>query len=222
MRLDRGGFSGWGHQARQWGERCYRRWGRIRAMVVYSIMRRGGFRPRVQTQVGKVVVYNSDSRGGSCFNDMLYGREVVGIGGGAIGARRCYARMRSPRAGTVPKNPKNPRREWGRVTIVFGRVIGARNHLPSVRAIASLMPGLAVVAIRCLGEGGTFGVATTARRFVAAAGSRGRRCVTTIKSCPGRPAGGGSLAEGLPDPIGARWSSIRLVQEVAQAKDVVD
>ena len=44
---------------------------RMRAMVVYSIMQRGGFRPRGQTQVGKVVVYGSDSRGGSCFNDML-------------------------------------------------------------------------------------------------------------------------------------------------------
>ena len=87
-------------------------------------MRRGGFRPRVETQVGKVVVFGSDSLGGSCFNDMLYGREVVGIGGGAIGARRCYARMRSPRAGTVPKNP---RREWGRVTIVFSRVIDTQS-----------------------------------------------------------------------------------------------
>ena len=116
-----GGFSGWGHQARQRGGRCYRRWDRMRAMVVYSIMQRGGFiprdrmramvvysimqrggfRPRGQTQVGKVVVYKvvvygSDSRGGSCFNDMLYGREVVGNGGGAIGARRCYARTRTP------------------------------------------------------------------------------------------------------------------------------
>ena len=182
-------------------------------------MRRGGFRPRVQTQVGKVVVYGSDGRGGSCFNDMLYGRKVVGIGGGAIGARRCYARMRSPRAGTVSKNPRG---EWRRVTIVFGRVIDARSHLPIVRAMASLMPWLAVVAIRCLGEGGPFRVATTARRFVAAAVSRGRRCVTTERSCPGRPAGGGSLAEGLPDPFGAGWGGTHPVQEVAQAKNIVD
>ena len=69
-------------------------------------MRRGGFRPRAQAQVGKVVVYGSDGRGGSCFNDMLNRRKVVGIGGGAIGARRCYARMRSPRAGTVPKKSR--------------------------------------------------------------------------------------------------------------------
>ena len=177
-------------------------------------MRRGGFRPRVQTQVGKMVVYGSDGRGGSCFNDMLYGRKVVGIGGGVIGARHCYARMRSPRAGTVPKHP---RWEWGRVTIIFGRVIDARSHLPIVRAMVSLMPWLAVVAIRCLGEGGLFRVVTTARRFVAAAGSRGKRFV-----CPGRPAGGGSLSEGLPDPFGAGWGGIRPVQEVAQAKDVVD
>ena len=88
--------------------------------------------------------------------------------------------------------------------------------------MASLIPGLAVVAIRCLGEGSPFGVATTARRFVAAAGSRGRRCVTTRRSCPGRPAGGGSLAEGLPDPFGAGGGGIRPVQEVTQAKDVVD
>ena len=115
------------------GGRCCRRWGGMRAMGVYSIMRRGGFRPRVQAQVGKVVVYGSDGRGGSCFNDVLYGRKVVGIGGGAIGARRCYARMRSPRAGTVPKHPGG---EWGRVTIV-GRVINTRSYLPIGRAMAS-------------------------------------------------------------------------------------
>ena len=79
---------------------------RMRAMMVYSIMQRGGFRPRGQTQVGKVVVYGSDSRGGSCCNDMLYGKGVVGDGGGAIGARRCCARMRTPRTGTVPKDPR--------------------------------------------------------------------------------------------------------------------
>ena len=101
-------------------------------------------------------------------------------------------------------------------------MIDARSHLPIVRAMVSLMPWLAVVAIRCLGEGGLFRVVTTARRFVAAAGSRGKRFVPTGRSCPGRPAGGGSLSEGLPDPFGAGWGGIRPVQEVAQAKDVVD
>ena len=119
------------------GGLCYRRWGRMRAMGVYSIMRRGGFRPRAQAQVGKVVVYGSDGRGGSCFNDMLNGRKVVGIGSGAIGARRCYARMRSPRAGTVPKNTRG---EWGRVTIVIDRVKNVRSRLPLIRVMASLMP----------------------------------------------------------------------------------
>ena len=100
-------------------------------------MRRGGFRPQAQAQVGKVVVYGSDGRGGSCSNDMLYGREVVGIGGGAIGARRCYARMRSPRAGTLPKNPRGG---WGRVTIVIGRVKNVRSHSPLIRVMAFLIP----------------------------------------------------------------------------------
>ena len=100
-------------------------------------MRRGAFRPRAQAQVGKVVVYGSDGRGGSCFNDTLYGRKLVGIGGGAIGARRCYARMRSPRADAVPKNPRGG---WGRVTIVIDRVKNVRSHLPLIRVMASLMP----------------------------------------------------------------------------------
>ena len=104
---------------------------------VYSIMQRGGFRSRAQAQVGKMVVYGSDGRDGSCFNDILYERKVVGNGGGAIGARRCYARMWSPRAGTVPKIPRG---EWGRVTIVIGRVKNVRSHLPLIRVMASLMP----------------------------------------------------------------------------------
>ena len=89
-----------------------------------------------QSQVSKVVVYGSDSRSGSCFNDMLYGREVVGNGGAAIGARRCYARTRTPRTGTVTKNSRG---EWERVTIVIGRVKNVRSHLPLIRVMASMM-----------------------------------------------------------------------------------
>ena len=115
----------------------------------------------------------------------------------------------------------NIRGEWGRVPIV-GRVINTRSYLPSGRAMASLVSWLAVIAIQCLGEDGPFGVATTARRFIAAAGSCGRRCVATGRSCLSRPAGGGSLVEDLSDPFGADVGGVHPVQEVAQARDVVD
>ena len=56
--------------------------------------------------MSKVVVYGGDSCSGSCFNDLLQGKGIVGSGGGAIGARGCYARMRASRAVTVPKNSR--------------------------------------------------------------------------------------------------------------------